>query len=103
MHSTEAIGMVHERDTPNVPPIGQEGSEMDCPRFEKWIGRCRFEPRYDLSPADLTQFTSVRSMNGSFAEMFRRKTYVRDVCIRCGKTIERAMTAPQENPTSNPS
>lgn len=61
----------------------------DCPRFGKWIGGCRFEARYDLSPADLSQFADLRGTGtGAFLERLRSKTYVRDVCIRCGKTIE---------------
>jgi hypothetical protein len=44
----------------------------DCPRFNKWIRGCNFEARYDKGPKDA-----------------RRKTYVRDVCTSCGKTIER--------------
>lgn len=40
-----------------------------CPRFGKTFGGCEFEARYDESAADIT--------------------YVRDVCIRCGKTVER--------------
>lgn len=61
-----------------------------CPRFGKWVRGCRFEERCDLAPADLSAFTNIKGNGvGSFMEKLRRKTYVRDVCIRCGKTIER--------------
>jgi len=61
----------------------------NCPRQGKWFG-CKFVPRFDLSPADLGEFESIRG-NFNALEMLRKKTYVRDVCVRCGKTIERAM------------
>jgi hypothetical protein len=52
---------------------------------------CRFEPRYDKSPADLSRF---QNLNGygvpEVLETMRAKTYVRDVCVNCGKTIERS-------------
>jgi len=59
----------------------------DCPRFGKWIGGCQFEARYDLSAVELPACHEVK-MTLTMAEKFRSKTYVRDVCIRCGKTIE---------------
>jgi hypothetical protein len=60
----------------------------DCPRFNKWIRGCKFEPRYDLGPADLSRFTSIKGydveplLNG-----LRAKTYRGDVCIYCGKSV----------------
>jgi hypothetical protein len=59
----------------------------DCPRAGKWFG-CNFEPRYDLSPADCSQFGRIRGSVDAL-EPLRAKTYVRDVCTRCGRTIER--------------
>lgn len=61
----------------------------DCPRIGRWIGGCNWQGRYDKSPADLSQFESVRSRNPNLAESFRQVTYVRDICTTCGKTIER--------------
>lgn len=61
-----------------------------CPRLGKWIGGCRFEPRYDLGPADLSVFNSVRG--GGFldlVEKMRAKTYVHDICTTCGKIVQR--------------
>lgn len=53
--------------------------------------RCKFEPRYDLSPPDLSQFASIeRGMTQSILEQFRTKTYVHDVCVKCGKTTDRS-------------
>jgi len=62
----------------------------DCPRLGKWIGGCRFEPRYDLGPADLSSFDTLEG-RGSLAlvEKMRAKTYVHDVCTTCGKIVRR--------------
>lgn len=62
----------------------------DCPRFGKLIGGCRFEPRYDLG---VPQYNNFRGSPGRVLEAIeasRPKTYVRDVCVTCGRTIERA-------------
>lgn len=63
----------------------------DCPRAGKWLG-CRFEPRFDLSAANIDGFESIRGSVAAF-ESLRSETYVRDVCVRCGKTIERTEPA----------
>ena len=56
-----------------------------CPRQGKWFGGCKFEARYDLSPANMSGFTEIR---GNFnMEPLRKKTYCGDVCVRCGKVI----------------
>lgn len=71
-----------------------------CPRFGKWFGGCRFEPRYDtpaplhgLSDGFWTTITidgikadadKVRALTGAPV-----KKYVRDVCVRCGKAVDR--------------
>lgn len=60
----------------------------DCPRINAWRG-CKFEPRYDLGRCDLSGFSSVTNPSSANLERFRQKTYVRDVCVRCGRTIER--------------
>lgn len=52
----------------------------------------RFEARFDLSPAngDILNGISLKGANPiEFMEKFRAKTYVRDVCVKCGATIER--------------
>lgn len=62
----------------------------DCQR-KTWLGRlaCRFEGRYDVTAAH--GWGSIKSYGDPlpFLEAHRDKTYVRDVCTRCGKTIER--------------
>lgn len=55
-----------------------------------WRGQHKFEPRYDLGAANLSRFTSIEGIGvGSFMEKLRPKTYVHDVCVRCGDTINR--------------
>jgi hypothetical protein len=63
----------------------------DCPRFGRWIGGCKFSPRYDLGEPH-----SAYNLSGGTAaalayinDSLKPKTYVRDVCERCGKTVER--------------
>lgn len=58
-----------------------------CPHG--WWGSHKFEPRYDLGPADMSAFKSFQARNASYMEPLRKKTYVRDICTKCGKTIER--------------
>lgn len=61
-----------------------------CPR--KWIRGCRFEPRYDLGSPRIANLSAGRMTESSFVaviEASKPKTYVRDVCTTCGRTIER--------------
>lgn len=60
----------------------------DCPRRGAWIG-CNFEPRYDLSPADISRFESIKGNAAPLLEALRSKTYVHDICVRCGRVVER--------------
>lgn len=72
----------------------------DCPRFGKLFGGCKFESRYDASAhgpeADAIAAALERIVFGSdqteaLAQLRSDdKTYIRDICIRCGKTVERA-------------
>ncbi len=65
-------------------------SEINTDRCPNTLfGSHKFEPRYDLGPADLSQFAAFKARTPSYMEPLRTKTYVRDVCIKCGKTIER--------------
>ena len=60
------------------------------------FGSHKFEPRYDLGPADLSAFVEFKGTfkgTPSLLESMRKKTYVRDVCVKCGKTIERGGVA----------
>lgn len=69
----------------------------NCPRFGKWIGGCRFEPRYDeptiASILNGGMWSSasfkIDGKNMSLEDISPTKKYIRDVCIRCGKTVER--------------
>jgi hypothetical protein len=63
----------------------------DCPRFGKLFGGCKFGPRYDLGAAGGLD-GDYRGPAGGVAlilEASKPKTYLRDVCERCGKVIER--------------
>lgn len=66
-----------------------ETPEERCPRFGKWLG-CKFEPRYDKSPADLSQFSNIKRMEEPVVEKFRSVTYICDVCVRCGSVSARS-------------
>lgn len=75
------------------------GSDL-CPRAGRWIGGCRFEARFDVgapavklplgvAPGEVLWVPSeqVAALHAS-----KPQTYVRDVCVRCGRTIERQPT-----------
>ena len=49
----------------------------------------RYEPRYDLGKADLSAFKSFSGMRNKSLELFRTKTYVHDICVRCGDVVKR--------------
>jgi hypothetical protein len=59
-----------------------------CPREGRRIGGCRFEARYDFGQPMLGNYTGERSLE--MMEVSKARTYVRDVCVRCGKAVERA-------------
>lgn len=70
----------------------------DCPRFGKWIGGCRFRARYDNGAAMPSPEQLSAATDGAFTcdipEIVgllksQQATYVRDICVRCGKTVER--------------
>lgn len=61
-----------------------------CPRFGRLFGGCRFSPRYDdTAPTPAHIDALVAPVTGSELAGTRSITYVRDVCERCGKTVER--------------
>lgn len=60
-----------------------------CPHFGKWIGGCRFEPRYDET-ARAGRGVDYEGPVGSLRRLMMLETYVRDVCTKCGRTVERA-------------
>jgi hypothetical protein len=53
----------------------------------------KFEARYDLSEPKFGEipWSGMKSfsMAPTVVEKMRRRIYVRDVCVRCGKVIER--------------
>ena len=57
---------------------------------------CRFEARYDQGAIDAENFyasdliTIETHDRVDALAAWRKQTYVRDVCVKCGKTIERA-------------
>jgi hypothetical protein len=56
-----------------------------------WKRPHEFEPRYDKSAADISNFQKFSGYGvDQMLEKLRKVTYVRDVCTRCGKTIERS-------------
>lgn len=63
----------------------------DCPRRNAWFRGCRFEPRYDEGPQAIP-VTSDGFSSDEISQIIRAgkpRTYVRDVCITCGRTVER--------------
>jgi hypothetical protein len=60
-----------------------------CPRRDRWFRGCRFEPRYDTGkPPEPLDLDGRWIMQMPFTEP---RIYVRDVCVTCGRTIERAV------------
>lgn len=80
-------------------------SEAMCPRAGKLIGGCRFQGRYDTPlPSRFDEifgstWFSASPIPGDPAKVASsrpeppKKTYVRDVCVTCGRTIERKESA----------
>lgn len=66
-------------------------TDPPCPRRDRWIRGCRFEPRYDIgkTSCDLNLEGNGRMVQ-KVIEATKPVTYVRDVCVTCGRTIERA-------------
>jgi hypothetical protein len=71
----------------------------DCPRFGKFFRGCLFVGRYDSIAPSAEVIAAMQSIVDSgqleneiaeALETLSSSTYVRDVCIRCGKTVERA-------------
>lgn len=58
-----------------------------CPRRDKWIRACKFEPRFDLSPVQFPEGMESIRADARTVEKFRSKTYCGDVCVTCGRTV----------------
>lgn len=61
----------------------------DCPRLTERDPPCQFEARYDEGPSRLPGSHRMENVTPEMLDRFRCKIYVKDVCIRCGKTIKR--------------
>ncbi len=66
---------------------------MTCPRTSKWFGGCRFEARYDEAGPDIAIMNRIQlKMSDDTSKVImalRPKTYIHDICTRCGKVVER--------------
>lgn len=64
---------------------------MTCPHTGKWLGGCRFEPRYDVgSPRG--KFDRIEG-GVDLVELLnstKPKTYIHDICVVCGKIVQRS-------------
>jgi hypothetical protein len=65
----------------------------DCPRVGKWIGGCKFRPRYDEQQATDAIMWMMTGTRGQLMPRPAKKTYLCDVCERCGKTLFRRKAA----------
>lgn len=68
----------------------REPEVNECPRKDKWIRGCKFEPRYNLGPSTFDpdgNLTTTANAVVMIAEKYREKTYIYDVCIRCGRMV----------------
>lgn len=65
-------------------------ADVPCPRRDRWIRGCRFEPRYDLGPL-VTKATPISRLAAGVPlwTTTQTKTYRGDVCVTCGRTVER--------------
>jgi hypothetical protein len=62
----------------------------DCPRIGKLFRACKWSPRFDLGTPTLDGDLSGPAAALVIAlEASKPKTYIRDVCETCGKTLER--------------
>lgn len=72
--------------------IVKGATKAGCPNFGKLIGGCRFEGRYDEKPlSGSMKFNRIEATEHQLKAILVHRVYVRDVCIRCGATIERTL------------
>lgn len=63
-----------------------------CPRVGRWIGGCKLESRHDRIPPEPALDPVLGYLfyqSASEIEALTKLIYVRDVCTRCGKVVER--------------
>jgi hypothetical protein len=70
---------------------------IDC---ASWFGapRCKFEARYDTIPPD--RMNVEKGSTYAITEVIRALTtqkYVQDVCVKCGKVVNRHDTTGERN------
>jgi hypothetical protein len=72
----------------SVTPASEDAAP--CSRLGRPFKGCKFEARYDSEPSNGAGLTSVKGFNPERIErLLIKRTYVRDVCVTCGKVIER--------------
>lgn len=75
----------------------------ECERSRRWFGSCRFEPRYDEPMLSETERALGRDgkwvlIPGTTSVTWEtpplgERVYVHDICIRCGKVVNRTILA----------
>lgn len=68
-----------------------------CERVGKWFG-CQFQARYNYGAPVVAAIQAMPALQSFILtltdvralETLRSRTYIRDICIRCGKTVERS-------------
>jgi hypothetical protein len=61
--------------------------DIECERKNKWIGGCKFEARYDITPPTKIPYEIAASFDPAQGiRALSKQSYVCDVCTRCGKT-----------------
>lgn len=61
-----------------------------------WRGH-KFEARFDLGPLSIGSGQSISNASHNMLmvlDKFRDKTYVHDICVRCGKIVKREKNTP---------
>jgi hypothetical protein len=66
------------------------GPNPYCTRRGKWIRGFRYEARYDEAAGNSGHTEGDRAFTIAVIQAAKVRTYVRDVCRTCGRTIERA-------------
>ena len=74
------------------------------------MGRCtsnsldghKFEPRYDSEPPTPTQMSTFEAVGlnavKSLTATLTRRTYIKDICVSCGLSVEREHVGPPDKP-----
>lgn len=73
----------------------------ECERIGKWIGGCRFEPRYDVGEPKIHGKITGYDLP-AVLEASKPKTYIHDICIRCGKIVKPEVVVTNELAPTSP-